>query len=85
MKYHIKCSKNVQQITSADKIGLGRGHNSCADPESFVRGGPTLTTIFFPFFKKNGPSSTRQQNAIDMAFRWRADDGSPLNAGLVAL
>ena len=23
---------------------------SCADPESFVRGGPTLTTFFFSFF-----------------------------------
>ena len=34
---------------------------------------------------KSGPSSVRQQNAIEMAFRWRADNGPPLNAGLVAL
>ena len=27
----------------------------------------------------------RQRNAIQMAFRWRADDGLTLNAGLVAL
>ena len=32
----------------------------------------------------SGPSSTRQRNAIEMAFRWRADDGPTLNAGLVA-
>ena len=32
-----------------------------------------------------GPSSAPQQNAIKMAFRWRADDGPTLNAGLVAL
>ena len=34
---------------------------------------------------KSGPSSARQQNAIEMAFRWRADNGPQLNAGLVAL
>ena len=37
----------------------------------------------------NGLSSARQRNAIKMAikmaFRWRADDGLALNAGLVAL
>ena len=33
----------------------------------------------------NRPSSARQRNAIKMAFRWRADDGPTLNAGLVAL
>ena len=33
----------------------------------------------------NGPLSSRQQNTIQMVFRWRADDGPILNAGLVAL
>ena len=33
----------------------------------------------------NGPSSACQRNAISMAFRWRADSGPTLNAGLVAL
>ena len=33
----------------------------------------------------SGQSSPRQQNAIKMAFRWRADDGPTLNSGLVAL
>ena len=32
-----------------------------------------------------GPSCARQQNAIEMAFRWRADNDPSLNAGLVAL
>ena len=57
-------------------------------PESFVRGGPTL--MFFDEGRErssttiSGPSSARQQNAI-MAFRWHADDGPTLNAGLVAV
>ena len=29
-----------------------------------------------------GPSLARQRNAILMAFRWRADDGPTLNAGV---
>ena len=33
----------------------------------------------------NGPSSTRQLNAILMVFRWRADVSPTLIAGLVAL
>ena len=66
------------------------------DPETFVRGGPTLTTFFFVFVlvderrddqntTKSRPSSARQRNAIYMAFRWRPDDGLTLNSGLVAL
>ena len=31
----------------------------------------------------SGPSSARQRNAIYMAFRWRADNGPTLNAGLI--
>ena len=34
---------------------------------------------------KSGTLSARHQNAIPMAFCWRADNGPPLNAGLVAL
>ena len=49
---------------------------ACADTETFVRGGPTLTTFFFVFLSffnagkedsnttKSGPSSARQRNAI---------------------
>ena len=46
----------------------------CADPESFVRGGPTLTKFDFHLFLDEGredpnttinrPSSARQRNAI---------------------
>ena len=56
----------------------------CADPESYVRGGPTL--IFVDEGRENqnttigGPSSAHQRNA----FRWQADNGPTLNAGLVA-
>ena len=63
----------------------------CADPESFVRGGPTLT-IFLDgrdnpskyHYKRTiiGPPAKRH---LYMAFRWRADNGPKLNAGLVAL
>ena len=49
--------------------------------------------FFFFFFERRedpntticGPTSARKRNAIQMAFRWRVDDGPTLNAGLVAL
>ena len=61
----------------------------CADPESFVRGGPTLTTFFFssledPKTTKSGSRSARQRNANLMAFRLRVNGDPTLNAGLVA-
>ena len=63
------------------------------DPESFVRGGPTLTTLFFlvddriqiPPFYKRANASPPALNGIKMAFHWRAVDGPTLNAGLVNL
>ena len=65
---------------------------SCADPESFVRGGPNLIKKKNGWWgiedlntAINGPSTARQRNAIEMAFRWRTDDGQTLNVGLVAL
>ena len=59
------------------------GHDSCADPEGFVRGDPTLTTFVFivdkerehPSATLSGPSSARQRNAI----KWRFA-GMPMNA-----
>ena len=53
-------------------FGTEMALDSCADPESFVKGGPTLTTFFFkvdeekkdPHSTISGPSSARQQNAI---------------------
>ena len=65
---------------------------ACADPESFVRGGPILTSFFVdegkredPNNTKSGPLSAHLRNAIWMTFRWQADDGLTLNAGLIAL
>ena len=69
---------------------------ACTDPEGFVRGGSNFDVFFFVFFKFDegrkdqnttisGPPLARQQNTILMAFRWRANDGHTLNAGLVAL
>ena len=57
-------------------------YTACADPESFARGGPTLTTVFFVFVffdegkedpnsTKSRPSSARQRNAI----KWRFASG----------
>ena len=62
----------------------------------FCQRGSKFDNVFFFFFlvvegledsniTKNVPSSARQRNAIEMAFRWRADDGPTLNASLVAL
>ena len=51
----------------------------------------TLTTFFvgekrvYLITTKGGPSSARLGNAILMVFRWRADDGPTLNAGMEAL
>ena len=74
---------------------------ACADPEGFVRGGPTLTAIFSSFFwgggvlvdeerdypntNTSGPTSAHQRNAISVALRWRTDGGPALSAALVAL
>ena len=65
---------------------------TCADPESFVRGVQLqlFIFVFFYFLMRgggkdsnttiSGPSTARQRNAIQMAFRWRADAGPTLNA-----
>ena len=56
---------------------------SYADPESFVRGGPKFFLVGeFPNTTISRSSSYRQRNnAIWMAFRWRADDDPTLNVG----
>ena len=65
--------------------------HTCTDPESFVRVGPNLIIVLVyegiegPNTAINVPSLARQRNAIQMAFRWKADGGPILNAGLVAL
>ena len=68
-------------------LHIRKCEDSCAYPESFVRGGPTLTFFLVdegrkdPNTTKSGPSLARQQNAIKMAFRWQAGDGLRLNNG----
>ena len=60
----------------------------------FCQRGSNFDVVFFfivdegwedPNTTISGPSSACQRNAISMAFRWHADDGPTLNAGLVAL
>ena len=59
----------------------------------FCHMGSNSYNVFFNVFKgredpnttRRGPFSARQRNAIEMAFRWRADGGPILNAGLVAI
>ena len=55
---------------------------SCADPECFVREGPTQ--LFFSRGRE-GPNTTKSGPIVGPQFRWRADDGPSWNAGLVAL
>ena len=68
---------------------------ACADPESFVRGGPTMTMFFcfvyFSWWGEGGYKYHYKRAIIGlptkrhlMAFHWRADDGPTLNAGMVA-
>ena len=70
-------------------VSWGGDTGTYADPESFVKGGPTLTTFFgfvlLLFFVDeeiedpnttiSGQSSARQRNTISMALRRCADDG----------
>ena len=62
------------------------GYCSCADPDSFVRGGPTLTFFFVLFFcfVFKFMRGNMIQIALKATFRCRADDGQTLNAVLVA-
>ena len=72
-----------------DKSVAILGFISCADPESFVSGGPTSATFFSVFLVDEGredPNTTISEpsSAHQRTFRWRADDDQLLNAGLVA-
>ena len=91
--YHVQEAEATQNAKNAHCVVLkSLSQMSCADPESYVRGGQTSTKFFFYFeggriqnTTISGPSSARQGNVIKMTFCWRADDGPTLNAGLVAL
>ena len=60
-------------------------HKTCADPESFFRGSNFDYVYFLVDTTMSGPLSSRQQNAIEMAFCWRDGGGPSLNADLLAL
>ena len=93
------CTVKIQiRIFAGKKNAMHVTCFPCADQESFVRGGQNSDNVFFfnfnyflvlmrgeriPIQLKAGhhrPTAKR-----GMAFRWRADDGLTLNAGLVAL
>ena len=81
LKYqNIKTLYNVRRQFNFNRAGSHALH-ACADPEHIVRGVVREDRNA----TKNGPPSTHQRNAIEMAFCWRVDNGPPLNAGLVAL
>ena len=83
--------QSVKQFGSRSGSTLFKGYNACADPDSFVRGGSTLTFFLLCFLVDEGregpnttiggPSSARQRNgfAILITFCWRGDDGRTLN------
>ena len=63
----------MSQVRRTNTINIGIKHFliPCADPENFVRGGPTLITFFFvdegredQNTIKSGPLSARQRNTI---------------------
>ena len=70
------------------KLAAEGKHPRDPDPESFIRGGPTLA-IFFYLMKGErfqiALKTGHHRHTREMAFRWLADDGPTLNAGLVAL
>ena len=51
----------------------------------FFSEGANFDYVFLVDTTISGLSSSRQQNAISMAFRWRDDGGPSLNADLVVL
>ena len=60
-------------------------YNTCVDPESFVRGGPTLTTFFVYFFVLFSQLMRAESIQINLlAGHHRALERKALNAVLVA-
>ena len=59
---------------------------SCADPESFVRGGPNLITFFFSWWGYRGSKYHYKWAIVGLPAKCRqVDDGPTLNAGFVGL
>ena len=66
--------KGVGAPDQADVFGCS-DLKTCADPENFVGGGPTLTTFFLverrddPNTTESGPSLACQRNGVSLACR----------------
>ena len=83
----------TEQITVTDEGVRKLLQKACADPESFVRGGPTLTPFFFSLMRGGRIQIPllvgHQWPASETPYKWRftggADDDPTLNARLVAL
>ena len=57
--------------------------DSCADPESFVRGGPTLTVFFFFFFFGGGGGGGGLMRGGRIKYHYkRAINGLPVKCHL---
>ena len=77
-KYEMICSPGKYSGQPVWNRNWAFVQSACADPESCVREGPTLTTFFYFFLVEegrddpnstvNGPLSARQQNTILKAF-----------------
>ena len=75
-------------------MGLQFMVDSCADPESFVRGQRFFFRFFFSLMRGGRTQipllAGHQRPVSETPFKWRfadwrADDGPTMNAGLVAL
>ena len=81
------CSDVLCHRTSSEGSGKAYAYMPCADQESFARGDPTLAFILVDEGERiQIPlKAGHHRPTSEMAFRWRADDGPTLNAGLAAL
>ena len=66
---------NIPYLSLLDSWGV----RACADPESFIRGGPTFQ--FFSWWGERGS----KYHFISMLFCCQSNDGPTVNAGMVAL
>ena len=68
----VRLTDHHNMTIAYDHFPGASGHPPCEDPESFVRGGPTLTAFFFQFDEGRmdpnttirGPSMACQRNTI---------------------
>ena len=87
--YHLVFDASIVGSLSENKLTFGTMRTTYVDPESFFRGGRTLTTFFFCSYMcivnkgfhiplKVG----HHRPASETPFKWRFNDGPKLNADL---